>query len=165
MSASCSLCSHTDREVQVLCEGRCLICSICEESPAIKKLMVNFLHKSVIENGKSIEKALCPICGLPLSRSMLQTFQNVEAVTKDSTARTFDVNIFEQESPFVPFMKRFKQTYKDVLSMESLDTFETQCSQLQKSEGIFTRRENRKFIYYPIIHRATSLGESQNWDT
>jgi len=130
MSASCSLCSRTDREVQVLCEGRCLICSKCEQSPAIRKLMIDFLSKPKRgPNGKLSEKkySLCPICEQSLSRSMFQTFKKIDGLQKaivESNLKISEMDYFEQESPFIAFVKRFKQTYKDILSNDSIDVLD-----------------------------------------
>lgn len=116
-SAFCSICSKGGREVQVLCEGRCLICSKCEQSPAIKKLMMECVEKGADTTEVT---ARCPICELPVSRSMLQTFLDGNTASKSN-----ENDMFEQEHPFNAFLKKFRQSYKDVVGNDSNDLLST----------------------------------------
>ena len=90
--------------------------------------MIDFLYKQKRgPNGKLSEKrySLCPICEQSISRSMLQTFQKVEELQKATAElKISEMDYFEQESPFINFVKRFKQTYKDILSNDSTDVLD-----------------------------------------
>ena len=39
--AKCNVCSRYDRNISVVCESRCLICSRCQGNPVIKTLFVD----------------------------------------------------------------------------------------------------------------------------
>ena len=100
--AICAFCSKYALSVQVICEGKCLICSKCQVVPSIRKLFIDTYFSASLENnslgnsflnnssfvnnesslldvstkgggGASGARGGCPICSSTLARNMVQT--------------------------------------------------------------------------------------------
>eukprot|EP01041_Mallomonas_annulata_P002131 gene2131-4158_t len=78
--AECSFCSRPDKSIQVICEGRCLICTRCQQSSVIRKLLAdsivgvaNISLKTIIRQKQHHLVGICPICELPMAPNMMTT--------------------------------------------------------------------------------------------
>ena len=96
--AVCTFCGTDDPSVQVICDGRCLICASCQRLSSVTRLLRDSFFSSaafdkerpIIDSfevgsdslldvgtrgggGGAGEKGGCPVCGERLSQSMVQT--------------------------------------------------------------------------------------------
>lgn len=111
--AICAFCSKYALSVQVICEGKCLICSKCQAVPTIRKLFIDTyfstslsndsLNNSLLNNssfvnnenslldistkgggGASGVRGGCPICSSTLARNMVQTILQYNKQSKST---------------------------------------------------------------------------------
>ncbi len=119
-NALCNICSRLEKSVQVLCEGRCLICLRCEKSPAVQKLLESIVFKIDSKDPENRDKdevkSQCPLCEHQLARSMIQTVRtNCSSVRISPRKFLSDSSstMFEIENSFGTFLKKYRQTYRD----------------------------------------------------
>lgn len=62
-AANCSFCSRPNDSIQVLCDSRCLLCARCQQSRAVRSLLINC---------NEADKC-CPICSGPMAPNMIKT--------------------------------------------------------------------------------------------
>ena len=79
--AKCSVCSRYDRNINVICERRCLICARCQGNPVIKKLFSD-----------NADRALCPLCDSVMSRTMVSWCQANDTNNTNANANPVDKN-------------------------------------------------------------------------
>lgn len=111
--AICGFCSREENSVQVICEGRCLICNRCQHLSSIRKLLYDVLinaNKQISEDSDP-HKPQCPLCSNPLAPNMIQIIKTFHVKTHP-TGRLLG----EMDSSYSPnilhgFLKKFYQTY------------------------------------------------------
>ena len=112
--AKCNICSRYSRDISVICERRCLVCSRCQGNPVIKHLFV----------AQATSSATCPLCENPLSRTMLRwcirdnTADSVSNASLPAVANQAPMggsrttnDLDEHKNPLPGFLKRFKSIY------------------------------------------------------
>lgn len=124
-SATCRFCGCTDDSIQVICESRCLICSRCQQVPAIRKLLVD--HTIAIDVNPSTAsqvtqtylKGFCPVCECPMSSTMLSlisTFKELYRTMADDNKRmgrlVTGMELEEFSTAIAGFLKRYRATYE-----------------------------------------------------
>ena len=99
--ARCNICSTLNRNVSVICEGRCLICIRCQLTPTIRKLFVS----SPVD---------CPLCDHPMSRTMMRQVHSFGSLASlSNVSNSFDLEAVS--SPYGAFLKRYRSTYPATL--------------------------------------------------
>jgi len=113
--AKCNICSRYDRNINVICEKRCLICARCQGNPVIKKLFVD----AVTNHG--IDGILCPLCNTAMSRTMVRRCQEHEVppttpaqVIHASGNSRVTNDLYTHKNPLISFLKRFAKTYGEL---------------------------------------------------
>lgn len=100
--ARCNICSTLNRNVSVICEGRCLICIRCQLTPTIRKLFVS----SPVD---------CPLCDHPMSRTMIRQVHSFGSLASlSNVSNSFDLEAVS--SPYGAFLKRYRSTYPATLT-------------------------------------------------
>lgn len=104
--AFCSFCSAPDDAVNVICEGRCLICYRCQRSHGIRQLLTR-----CIDNGQSNDSASnCPLCAQPMAPNMISTIRKYRKdATVVETSENADFSLL-QPNPFLPYLRKTKCT-------------------------------------------------------
>lgn len=108
--AQCNVCSRYDRNISVICEGRCLICGRCQGNAVIRSLFVEASPN-------------CPLCETPMSRTMLswcQTSVGDDIGNSTSTSGRMEAARVIAELDSHPsihnhFLLYFQETYGDNL--------------------------------------------------
>ena len=138
--ALCNVCSRLEKCVQVLCEGRCLICLRCEHSPPIQRLLFSIVNKNKTDswgatnednaqspvarryhNGEK-EFLQCPLCDNALASSMLvvirASYTKMNLYKPNSKPGNFmadSASIFHPaENIIAQFVRRFRISYPDL---------------------------------------------------
>jgi hypothetical protein len=111
--AICGFCSREENSVQVICEGRCLICNRCQHLSSIRKLLYDVLKNTnqQISEDTDAHKPECPLCSHPLAPNMMQIIKTFYVRTHP-TGRLFgEMDLSYSSNILHGFLKKFYQTY------------------------------------------------------
>ena len=134
--ANCCFCARYNPVVQVICEGKCLICSICMRATSIRKL----LTASVAEC-TGIEQALCPVCDYPMAPNTVIAIKNFPVGVDSMTETDFSEFI----NPFLFYYQKLKLEYSydhptDHVSPETKSLLTKNCAALYGMEELVCNR-------------------------
>ena len=109
--AKCSVCSRYDRNINVICESRCLICGRCQGNPVIKKLFTD-----------RAEDCQCPLCDAVMSRSMVSWCNSKDVAAPSSSSMNISTmglsrvtnDLDCMRNPLTTFLKKFTRTYGEL---------------------------------------------------
>ncbi len=109
--AQCSICSHYDKNIAVICEMRCLICARCQGNQVIQQLLVDKVKPT---------EAICPLCEKTMSRTMAKWCRKLEdnlqahaGVDITDGARVVG-NLDCVPSTYSTFLRKFTLLYGDL---------------------------------------------------